>query len=228
MMKYSSIHLFLVSLILGAAPISTHAQSLYRCGNTYQDKPCEKGDQKVVGVNRAVATNEKSVLDISCTRLGEQAKKIIWMREGGALKEKLLSEASGEEQRKLIVDVYSVRGNSADVRSAIENECMAQKANDRLLGKVAADASSASTPKKPAANEQKAEAGKSATANQEAIDKQKKQFCSLLRNQVTSARDAQRAGASADQQDTLNQQKRELESQLKTSGCDSGSDTQLR
>lgn len=144
------------------------------------------------------------------------------------LSDAYLSEANSEEQRKLIADVYSIRGNSADVRSAIENECMAQKANDRLLGKVAADASSASTPKKPAANEQKAEAGKSATANQEAIDKQKKQFCSLLRNQVTSARDAQRAGASADQQDTLNQQKRELESQLKTSGCDSGGDTQLR
>lgn len=227
-MKHVSIFLFLVSLIFGVAPFSAQAQSLYRCGNTYQDKPCEKGDQKVVGVNRAAAANERPALDLACARLGEQAKKIIWMREGGALKEKLLSETNSEEQRKLIVDVYSIRGNSADVRSAIENDCMAQKVNDRLLGKVSAEASSASTPKKSVANEQKTETGKSTTANQDANDKQKKQLCSLLRNQITSARDAQRAGSSADQQDTLNQQKRELESQLKSSGCDAGGDTQLR
>lgn len=223
-----SISVFWAFVILSFAPLSASAQSLYRCGNTYQDKPCEKGDQKVVGVNRAAAANEKPALDLACSRLGEQAKKIIWMREGGALKEKLLSEANSEEQRKLIVDVYSIRGNSTDVRSAIENECMAQKANDRLLGKVSADTASASTPKKSAASEQKAETGKSLSANQDANDKQKKQLCSLLRNQITSARDAQRAGASADQQDTLNQQKRDLESQLKTSGCDAGGDTQLR
>lgn len=227
-MKHISISVFLVVVILSFAPLSASAQSLYRCGNTYQDKPCEKGDQKVVGVNRAAAANEKPALDLACSRLGEQAKKIIWMREGGALKEKLLSEANSEEQRKLIVDVYSIRGNSTDVRSAIENECMAQKANDKLLGKVSADTTSASTPKKSAASEQKAETGKSLSANQDANDKQKKQLCSLLRNQITSARDAQRAGASADQQDTLNQQKRDLESQLKTSGCDAGGDTQLR
>jgi hypothetical protein len=227
-MKYISLLSFLATLILGVVPCSAAAQSLYRCGNTYQDKPCEKGDQKVVGLNRAAAANEKPALDLSCARLGEQAKKIIWMREGGALKEKLLSEASSEEQRKLIVDVYSIRGNSADVRGAIENDCMAQKANDRLLGKLATDSSSASTPKKSGAAEQKAEVGKSAAGNQDANDKQKKQLCSLLRNQISSARDAQRTGASPDQQDAINQQKRDLESQLKTNGCDAGVDTQLR
>ena len=88
------------------APATVSAQTMYRCGTVFQDRPCENGQQgKVIGTNRASNSTQaaaKPAVDMSCARRGEEAKKIIWSREGGASAEKLMAEASSSEQRRLI------------------------------------------------------------------------------------------------------------------------------
>ncbi|WP_428718697.1 hypothetical protein [Undibacterium curvum] len=121
---------FCVAMLLSAATPLLMAQNLYRCGNSYQDKPCDPGQKsQIIGTlpGNGNSGNPRAILDGECTRRGEEAKKIIWMREGGATQDALLADAKTEERRKLISDIYAQRGNSSDVRSAIEKDCMQGK-----------------------------------------------------------------------------------------------------
>lgn len=43
-----------------AVPSTASAQSMYRCGNTYQDKPCADGAGRVVGTPNAPAPSERA------------------------------------------------------------------------------------------------------------------------------------------------------------------------
>ncbi|MCU6433771.1 hypothetical protein LPB67_08265 [Undibacterium sp. Jales W-56] len=200
-----------------------HAQTMYRCGSVFQDRPCESGQQKVIGTIKTPGSSDKPVLDLSCTRRGEEAKKIIWMREGGALQDKLLAEASSSERRKLIADVYAIRGNSSDVRAAIENDCMAEKANAQQFGNridedLPSQARTAAQRANTNAAQEKQTNNAADTTNTAAL---KRAQCDTLKNQLANTRSAQRWGGSAGTMDSLNQQRRSIESQLKSLGCDS-------
>jgi hypothetical protein len=126
--------LFSASTVLGSLLLvlsmttGAQAQTLYRCGNSYQDKPCDKGQkEQILGKLATTDNTNKPVVDASCRLRGEDAKKIIWMREAGATQERVLSEAGTEERKKLINEIYAQRGNAADVRAAVEKECMDEK-----------------------------------------------------------------------------------------------------
>lgn len=213
-------------LVVAMAPATVSAQTMYRCGTVFQDKPCDNGQQgKVIGTNRTSNSSQSSAkpaLDLSCARRGEEAKKIIWSREGGASAEKLMAEASSGEQRRLIANVYAIRGNSADVRSAIENECMAEKTRERQGGYLDNEYGGSQTrnDEKKASSPSSQEKNPAIIADENAI-RNKRALCENLNSQIKSIRDQQRAGGDSRTMDGLNRQKYDLESALRSSDCNS-------
>lgn len=193
---------------------------MYRCGSSYQDRPCDNGQPgKIIGVNRAPTEADKPKLELACIRRGEEAKKIIWQREGGAIQEKLLAEAGSAERRKLITDVYAIRANSAEVRAAIESDCMAEKSRERaypyLQNETAPELSRTPQRSGPAA----AAADKGADKLAENVAR-KRALCEQLRQQLAANRNNQRSGGSVEAMESLNQQRRDGVSELKALGCE--------
>jgi hypothetical protein len=210
----------LISIVFS---VSVQAQTMYRCGSAYQDRPCENGQQgKVIGVNRAPVSSDKPALDLSCSRRGEEAKKIIWSREGGASADKLMAEANSGERRKLIADVYAIRGNSGDVRAMIESDCMAEKVRARQGGYMPDE--EASSPASSRAAERKTQTQGDADKRVENTDNaaaRKRAQCDNLKKLVANNRSEQRTGGNSGTMNSLNQQKNDLEEVLKSAGCDS-------
>lgn len=211
-----------LTCIVFSAPIQ--AQTMYRCGSVFQDRPCENGQQgKIIGINRASNPADKPALDLACTRRGEEAKKIIWSREGGASADKLMAETSSSERRKLIADVYAIRANSSEVRAAIENDCMAEKIRARQNGYMPDD--DVSSPSRNAERKFSAP-GETDKRVEQAITAdnalaRKRDQCDYLKSQLVSNRSNQRAGGGSDTMNSLNQQKVDIENALKSAQCDS-------
>lgn len=141
-MKYKSFattSLVFSGLLIGASAFS---QKMYRCGNSYQDRPCE-GAQVSKEVRRFGTSSPQAAVasqDAQCRQRGIDAQKIAWSREGGALAEKLMAEVSAKkmdadtaaDMKRLIVDVYNKRGSAPEVRAAIEADCVAAKKQAEL------------------------------------------------------------------------------------------------
>lgn len=209
-------------LMLGSAlPSQVMAQKMYRCGSSYQDKPCENGQkEKIIGKAVTSTPTDKPPLDSSCVQRGEEAKKIIWMREGGAQQDKLMNEATTVERRRVIADVYAQRGNALDIRARIENDCMAEKENERKFGMAPAPEDPA---KRTQAAERKATQGESpadAAKRASADAARTKTMCDEVRKQLASVQSAQRTGGQGSAMDELTRNKREIESNLRSMGCD--------
>ena len=124
--------MMLVSLgLLLSMPI--FAQQMYRCGSTYQDRPCDGAQpgKKLGGSGNSSAaeasSSPKPAVDLNCTRRGSDAEKIKWTREAGRTEEMQLAAARDSGQRALISEVYGRSGTSGEVRAAVEAECMAEK-----------------------------------------------------------------------------------------------------
>lgn len=112
-------------LLAGMTPLA--AQTLYRCGNTYQDKPCTNGQQgKVVTILKGGETKD-GLLDVKCSQRGQDAQKIMWAREAGASENEMRDKAKGEAERELVTSVYRQRGTSTQVRQSVEAACIADK-----------------------------------------------------------------------------------------------------
>jgi hypothetical protein len=209
------------------------AQSMYRCGSTYQDHPCE-GTQKNSKVMSGTGVSGSSsaagtVSDATCMKRGTDAQKIVWAREGGAMLDQQLAKANSVSEQQLINDVYARRGTSSDIRAAIEADCIASKERAAqaaaLLDTVrngqpsAAPLSSGTTGNKAAEAEQKA-----ATSNsndkiaQEAA--QKRIRCNYMNTQLESVASQQRSGGDARTMDYLNQQKLNVQSRMRAEKCE--------
>jgi hypothetical protein len=214
---------------------SSQAQTMYRCGSNYQDKPCANGQQGVV-VGTAKTSSQSTTtpapsVDPSCKRRGEDAKKIIWMREAGAQKNDLLAKSTSTEQSQLIADIYAVRGNANDIRANIEKSCMEEKDLGKRFG-IAADGDNAQILRQvqqvlQAAEKSAAQSAtnKSATISKDmALEKTPEQVevpvskkrlpCPNLKNQLEIVKANLRAGADTQTMQNLNQQKRELEKEV--------------
>lgn len=123
---------------------------MFRCGSSYQDRPCDAGqpakvinssgvarDQKpttlppaspLVATGAAVAPVGAAKVDAECAALGNRAKQVVWAKESGKTAEVQLAAATTEGDRRLIADVFNRRGSSLEVRQAVETDCMAAKA----------------------------------------------------------------------------------------------------
>lgn len=215
--------------LLAGMAASAHAQKMYRCGNTYQDRPC-MGEQpgKVIGSTgtpRPAAAAPAA--DPYCAQRGEKAQKIMWAKEAGRTEEMQLSAATQPEERKLVGEVYRKRGSSVEVRAAIEADCMDERkraaqaaalmeAAAKLQGQSAPAAAAAPPVAReadPAASEQRQ---REAAARKEA---DKKTRCDRIASRIESIRNSQRAGGSATTMDSLRQQQQKTEKEWNDAGC---------
>ncbi|MBX9869111.1 MAG: hypothetical protein K2X63_04880, partial [Burkholderiaceae bacterium] len=206
---------------------AVQAQTMFKCGGNYQDRPCATGQPgKVIGNQKTSANkNEgetKIASDASCKRRGEVAKRIIWAREGGAQKDELLAKASNGEESKLIADIYAVRGNSNDIRADIERDCMTEKTvyrqpnlTDPALIKAAKDMQ-----EKIASGDQSTQKTKELITDQElGMPAKKRLSCPNLKLQLEIVTTTLKAGANPQASQQLNQQKRDLEKDMTTANC---------
>lgn len=223
-MRITRAFITIAILIAGSGlAASASAQTMYRCGNKYQDRPCD-GGQPGRAVGSAGTASQRGASDGDCGQRGIEAQKIMWAREGGATRERLLSDRDARGQpydSRLVHDVYSKRGTAAEVRSAIEAECVAEKeraaqtaATLKALGldRVAAPAAAPITvsredPKLAEERRRQAEA------------EAKEQRCASLNAQLENMRSRQRTGGSIGTMESLAQQGRTIEVNIRDSGC---------
>lgn len=217
-----------ILLLLAGLSASAHAQKMYRCGNTYQDRPCSGEQQgKVLGSTGVPQPSAAPAAEGYCGQRGASAQKIMWAKEAGRTEEMQLSAASGAEERKLIAEVYRKRGSSVEVRAAIEADCTAERqraAQAAALIEAAAklqeqDKPAAATPPAAAtsANSEAAAVRQQQEAAREAASK--KSRCSTLANHLEDIRNSQRSGGSAATMDSLRQQQRKTEKEWGDAGC---------
>jgi hypothetical protein len=206
---------------------SSHAQAKYRCGNSFQDKPCVDGKGNMIGRQasaqqgqQASDAKEKVIIDTQCTKRGNDALKIIWKRDGGALQADLLANAHSGEQRELIGDVYANRGNAIDVRKKIESECMAAKESPlSRLKKMQQDSKISNDIDTQAQRKELDVSTNSDELNGMKAEKIKLQKCESIKSQLIVLKHEMRAGGDAQSMDSMNSQRRALDKELRTLNC---------
>lgn len=214
--------------VLAGCFFPAHAQKMYRCGNTYQDRPCAGEQQgKVIGSTGAKRpTAVATAVDGHCAQTGAKAQKIMWAKEAGRTEEMQLAAAAGAEERKLIAEVYRKRGSSVEVRAAIEADCVAARqraaqaaalieAAARLQGQdrpAAAAPAAATSAGIDAAARRRQEAAAHAAAGRKAR-------CDAIAARLEGIRSSQRTGGSAATMDRLRQQQQKTEREWGDAGC---------
>jgi hypothetical protein len=222
------LRILMACLLTAALGSAAQAQNLFRCGNTYQDQPCHADQKsKVVGDTGAAKPVATSKADPACARKGAQAQKIMWGREAGQTAEVQLAAAAGEPDRQLIADVYGRRGNSVEVRAAIEADCEA--ARERALRAAALiDAAAklqapdspapAATATPAAATTAPRRPDTAATADTQSAFS-RKALCQTLARRVETLQERQRAGGGVAAMEALNRQRAETEEERRQAGC---------
>ena len=217
--------------LIGCVPFSQPSAQMYRCGSAYQDRPCDgaqAGKQVTPGgkAGNAPATSPTAAAHPECTQRGADSQKIVWSRENGETEEKMSAAESGPARKKLIADVYRVRGSAPQVRTRIEAECqteMAEKAKALVLYESMVQAGVApaqkTAPAASSAAEREAEAAQRAqnVAQSEAVEKKSK--CDRLLASRESILGQQRAGGSSSQVDNLNRQRATVDRDIQDKGC---------
>ena len=210
------------------------AQRMYRCGNQYQEFPCTGGQQsKAVnssGAGKSAAAS--TTADPECAARGAASQKIMWAREAGATQDKQIADlrAKGQTdaaQAKLISAVYAKRGTVPEVRAAIEGDCVAEKdtavqaaalraAAAKLDGK---GAGAPATAQAAAATTEPAQVNAASTVTSGGAADAKKAQCDSFVRQLENNRNSQRSSGSAAQMESLNNQRRSIETSQKAAGC---------
>lgn len=226
----------LLSLLAAGA-----AHAVYRCGNVYQDRPCDdKGPQTHLtpGVKAAPAPAPAtggspaqaagaSPFAPACARVGDEAQKIAWKREGGATQEKLMAElpnqGSRSETAAIIDSVYRKRGSAPEIRAAVEAECIAQKqqAADTAAALAALRAQQAqqggSAPASAAPDA--AGARPAASAQKTAQPAGPSASCTSLKASLDSVNADLRRGGNANNMEQLHHRRRSYEQAIREGRC---------
>jgi hypothetical protein len=205
--------------IAAIASVPAGSQTLYRCGSNYQDRPCEGKDQKEIKITNTsnADAGAKNGVDNQCTARGAAAQKIVWSREGGATMDKMLADAKSPEQKKLVTDVYEKRGTSSEIRAAIEAECVAEKEKAAKLPAPPGTQEQQKQDPPPPGTEKPQNQQSAASAPNPAEEKKRK--CDALRNQRESVTNKLRTGGGVYNQESLNQQKRDIDSRISSNQC---------
>ena len=218
--------LFICAAALMGSALQAHAQRMYRCGNAYQDRPCEGAQppgKELRDFSGSAAPANRPVADPQCARLGEEAVKIVWARESGATREQQI--AANAQNQPLIDSVYYKRGSAPEIRTAIEAECMAEKQR-QAAALAAAAAGAQGIPAVPPPSSQGPSANdisrfqqrqdEEIAANQEAF---KKTRCADLSRQAENLRRQERAGGSSGAMSRLHELRTNLEATRRREGC---------
>ena len=209
------------------------AQTMYRCGSVYQDRPCDAGKAgRVVGSTGATgaAATQSSGVDPECVQRGRDSNKIIWAREGGASEERLLSEASSAKERRLIQNAYRRPGAATTVQAAVEADCVAEKQREQQESAIAIAAALKAQREGGGAPAQSLQQGAGSAGQEQAVQiaaqqraereaDQKRQQCERYSQDMESLVRKERSGGSATRMDSLNEQRRSLRDQMSRAGC---------
>jgi hypothetical protein len=204
--------------------------TMFRCGSSYQDRPCDGGQtSKVIGsggsVRQQASAEPAAKVDPECSERGNRAKQIAWGKEAGKTQDVQIAAATSEEERRLVADVYRRRGSSLDVRNGVEADCMAEReraaqaaalmeAAGKLLSQgKAASGASPSVPAPAVPPQAQAPAGMSPSVAD------KKSRCQALKEQDDSIVSKQRVGGNIDQMEQLNRQRQSAAKALRDAGC---------
>lgn len=221
-----------VGIMLALLAAGASAQTMYRCGSVYQDRPCAAGEKgKAVGSSgSAPAAAAAGGGNAECAQRGKDSLKIVWSREGGATQERLLADAKTDAERRLIQDVWRRAGAASTVQAAVERDCLVEVEKRERAAALAAEAARARSEAGPAADPQQAaparqyvgdpQAGARAQREKEARDaERKKATCERLNASMDSVRARERAGGSAAALESLNEERRRLWDDLRKAGC---------
>ncbi len=216
---------------------SGHSFALYRCGNVFQDRPCDGGDaQAAPAASARPAATTKPPADnaanppagtvspfaMACSRVGKSSLDIIWKREAGALREAQYANAEGNPDHKNLVDaVYEQRGTAPHIRAAIEADCIGEKqraadanaalaAVQRSQGTAAAPARAAPAAGTAPLAVAAAPAGK---ANDSAAQ------CANLSSQLTAVQERARKGGGVAAMEQINSERRAIDSKISAAKC---------
>jgi hypothetical protein len=237
----NAVSIFRIAAIVSAFVASGAAHAVYRCGNVFQDTPCDAaGTQMTPGGVRpsqpapraatpapaGTATAGASPFAAACSRIGEEAQKMVWKREGGATQERQMGElpaGNRQEMAKVLDSVYRKRGSAPEVRAAIEAECVAerQQAADQaavlraLLPANASQAGLAPTPSSAA----DASASTASTASKAQAGSGPNPACVGWRRDLAWVNGQLRAGGNAASMERLQGQRRDIEKSLGESRC---------
>jgi hypothetical protein len=230
--KYATVALLAVTSMV--VPMLAMGQTMYRCGNNYQDTPCQNGEPMTrIRKGSAPQAAQAQTVDAECGDRGQDALKVVWAREAGATLEKQISEIDGKalssakaaERRQLIASVYQKRGSAPSIRSQIEAECLAEKEKLRQIQALATAAAkltdelpSSARPTNSVASEQKPAEARRVTAQGNA-DAGHARACARLNSSLESVRKEQRAGGDAATMDSLRDKARQLDASLRSEGC---------
>jgi hypothetical protein len=206
-----------------AGPVD--AQTMYRCGKQYQDRPCDAGQPSRAVGNANPSAVAASNLPRECADRGRDSMKISWGREAGVTLEKALS---ANADKSLVSDVYNKRGSAAEVRTSIEADCQVEKEKEakavaalKALGIEGRAPAQASGP--PQSNGVPDDSGKQATAergrDERAALERKGEKCRSLIGELQRVQSEQRAGGSIGRMEVLRGDERKAKQQLTEAGC---------
>lgn len=214
---------------------SAYPQTMYRCGKSFQDRPCDSGQPgQAIGRSAApaVATasggNSPAVQGTGsgaaqCAERGIAAQKIKWEREAGMSEQAQLSSPKSDAQRQLIVDVYQRQGSAPQIRAAVEADCI--KENERQAQAAALSIAAAKllqqNPPPPAVPRIAADVPNRSVTEPvvAAQDLSRRDRCAELQRSADSVRERQRAGGSGARMDALNRERQEIDKRLGDAGC---------
>lgn len=242
--------------VLAAALVLSSAQALalFRCGNVFQDKPCESGPEirlspsgrPITGPapTRAPAAPAAAALPapaaagpapnfaVVCARVGDQAQRMVWKREGGVSQEQQLAERSttlsAGEHAKAVRDVYARRGTAPEIKAALEAQCVTDRQKEfeasemlALLRKQAGETGTiAAAPAAPAAAPGNTVGADNAQASPAlAGTKPSAARCKGLRQSIDDANSRLRQGGSGRTMESLQNERRDAEASLRSAGC---------
>ena len=226
----------LLMTAIACCTTSASAQTMYRCGSSFQDHPCSAGQAgTVIGTTPAHAAAQAPTAAVTsgpsaqCSQRGLASQKISWNREAGKTQQEQVAGATGSFQRDLVAEVYSHRGTSVEVRAAIEADCKA--AEDRAAQAAAlidaaarlqaganpaglhADTTAGATPTTVAVSPPQQTSPVSNDASTRLAN------CQRLNQSLADVLARERAGTSATQVEQVRQQERDARTRLRDAGC---------
>ena len=234
MLKFSLVAPTIVVAAIAATSPAV-AQTMYRCGKSFQDRPCETGSEgKAIGrasSSQAAAAPPAGTADTDCAARGERARKVAWAKEVGRTRDDQLALAKTADERQLISDVYQTRGRSADIATTIEAKCVADK---EKAARIAAEAA-AMARMQPATAEAVRTPPPSASQNDSATPPSNSENnvshvrrCQQYRNTIEEIERDQRIGGSGSHMERLRERKKAMESKIADEKCSTGSSFNLR
>ncbi len=213
-------------------PAVVGAQTMYRCGATYQDRPCNGVDSKPVGSHVRQAAGQSvgaASIDPVCAARGTAAQKLMWEKESGRTLDEQLTKPGADIG--LARNVYGRRGSSLEVRRAIEAECVKEMEQANEAAALLKAASKVQQPgiaggagnqvPLPSGGVGVASSGAQPQVEDVAARKAatKAATCASLATELSELNQAQRTGGDAAHMDVLAARVRDTQSRKRAAGC---------